>query len=237
MRATAKTAVVLGLLVSMAASGSANENYQVVDNDIVVLGHALTTAEQLPDLSCEECAGAHNVTVVRSPGADWVLVVSDVHLSNFDAWILDEHEGSPPIRIAEHRCGRHLSKSQWHGNNIVELTFDGMGLRCTLLTDARNPTEVLGIDGLLHFDADRDVYVRYEWNVSPGAREIEVGPVFGGNGPIERFPIALDNPNVPDSLGEIVSVEIDGSELTVVYDTQARGIVSDTFRPQILAVE
>jgi len=235
VKSISPTIVVFGLLGPLVALGSASDDYQLIDDRIVVLGHELTTAEELPDLSCEECGSAHNVSLIWSPDDRRALVVSDVQLANFDAWIFDRRDDAPPSRIAAQRAGRHLTKAAWHGNHKVELTFAGMGYAATILVDVSQPTDARELDNCLLFDAGRDVYVRYTWDANSKAREIEVGTVFAGSRSVERFPIALDNEYHSDSMGMIKTVEIHGDELTVTYDTDARGIVRDVFRPRVLA--
>lgn len=228
--------VLFGLLGPVRALSSISDDYQIIDDQVVVLGHTLAAAEELPDLSCEDCGSAHSVSLIWSPDDRRVLVVSDVHLANFDAWIIERGENTSPSRIAAHRAGRHLTRSVWHGDHKVELTFGGMGYTTTMLVDVSRPKDVKKIGNCLLFDAHRDVYVRYAWDANSNAREIEVGMVFAGNGHAERFPIALDNEYHSDSLGMIKTVEIHGDELTVTYDTKAHGIVRDVFRPSAMAI-
>lgn len=228
------TVAVFGLFI--ASFGSANDEYQVIDGQLFVIGLTLETAESLPDLSCEECGSAHIVSMIPSPDERRVLVVSDVHLANFDAWIIERAENRPPLRIAAQRAGRHLTRSAWHGNGIVELTFAGTGYSTTLLYDVSRADAPREIRDCLLVDIDRDIYVRYAWDANSNSRVIEVGSVFDESGPVERFSIALDNRFHSDSLGMLKAVEAYGEKLFVTYETEARGVVQDVFRPSALAI-
>ena len=230
--------IVLGLFGTVFPANSQDIEYKVVDGKIVVFGHTLVPREMLPENEvCEECESIHSVGFVRSPDERRVLIISDVHLANFDAWVFDTQSNAAPIRVADKRRGRHHSQSEWHANDRIELFFGGMGYSRSLFIDVAKPADARVIDDPLLYDTDRDVYVRYVYDSDTGTDQIEIGGVFSADRTVERFPIALDNEYQSDSRFMIESAEIDGKDLIVTYNTTAKGEVRDVFNPSVLLEE
>jgi len=227
--------ILLGLCGAASSAVPDDFRYEIVDGAIVVFGHALVPGDPLPKAGeCDDCGPFHSVNLVRSPDGRWILIISDVHLANFDAWIFDTQSKAAPKRITDKRRGRHFTGAEWHSYYRLELSFGGMGYSTSLLFDAASSNGVKEINGLLLYDAERDVYVRYLHDFETSADKIEVGPAFSANDGIDRFPIALDNEYLSESRFMIESVEIDGTSLVVTYDTTARGKVREVFYPRVL---
>lgn len=238
MKFTPMLVIWLGLLGTAFPADSDDIEYMIVDGTIVVFGHTLVPRETLPEIEvCEECVSMHSVGFVRSPDERRILIISDVHLANFDAWVFDTQSNAAPTRVADKRRGRHLSRSEWHANDRIELFFGGMGYSRSLFIDVAKPADARVIDDPLLYDADRDVYVRYVYDSSTGTDQIEIGSVFSADRGAERFPIALDNEYQSESRFMIESADIDGTNLVVTYDTTARGEVRDVFNPSVLMEE
>ena len=235
MRTTAVFMILLGLCGAASPAVPDDFRYEIVDGAIVVFGHTLVPGDPLPEAGeCDDCGPFHSVNFVRSPNERWILITSDVHLANFDAWIFDTQSKAAPNHIADKRRGRHFTGTEWHSDYRLELSFGGMGYSTSLFFDAANPNGAKKIDDLLLYDAERDVYVRYLHDFETWKHQIEVGPVFFVDGEIERFPIALDNEFLSESRLMIESVEIDGTSLVVTYDTTARGKVREVFYSRVL---
>ena len=235
MRMIAVLLTLLGFFAATNAGAADDIEYRLVDGAIVVFGHTLTPAEPLPDnIKCEECGAFHSVSLVQSPDKRWVLIISDVRLQNFDAWVFDTQSKSAPRRITDTRRGRHFTGVEWHSDDRLELSFGGMGYTTSLLFDAARAGGPKVIDNLLLYDGNRDVYVRYLYDSETSTDRVEVGRVFSVDEAIERFDIALDNKYVSNSRFMIQSVQIDGANLLVTYDTTARGKVRDVFEPRAL---
>ncbi len=238
MKFTPMLVIWLGFLGAAFPADSDDIEYMIVDGTIVVFGHTLVPRETLPEIEvCEECESIHSVGFVRSPDERRVLIISDVHLANFDAWVFDTQSNTAPTRVADKRRGRHLSRSEWHANDKIELFFGGMGYSTSLFIDIARPNDAREIDDPLLYDADLDVYVRYVYDFDTGTDQIEVGTAFSTDRTVERFPIALDNEYLSESRFMIESADIDGTNLVVTYDTTARGKVRDVFNPGVLAEE
>ena len=238
MKRITQLIISLTLFASTFAAGSDITEYEVVDGHIVVFGHTLVPREPLPDFrGCEECESAHSVEILQSPDMRHVLIISDVHLANFDWWVFDTQSQVSPVRIADTRRGRHHLRSEWHGNERIELFFGGMGYTVSLFVDVSNPEGATEVGDPLLYNADRDIYVRYVYNGDTGTNHVEIGAVFSGDGAIERFPITLDNEYLSDARFMIESAKIDGAELTVTYRTTSRGQVRDVFTPRILTIK
>ncbi len=228
--------ILLGLCGAASSAVPDDFRYEIVDGAIVVFGHTLVPGDPLPKAGeCDDCGPFHSVNFVRSPAERWVLIISDVHLANFDAWIFDTKSKAAPKRITDKRRGRHFTGAEWHSDYRLELSFGGMGYSTSLLFDAESSNGAKVIGDLLLYDAERDVYVRYLHDSETWTKIIEVGPVFSDVGAIDRFPIALDNEYLSESRFMIKSVQIDDTSLVVTYDTTARGKVRDVFFPQVLA--
>jgi hypothetical protein len=234
-----RISVVLATLLSLCGAANADVpddfGYEILDGAIVVFGHSLVPAEPLPVVEkCDDCGPFHSVNFVPSPDKRWVLITSDVHLANFDAWIFDTRSKNKPLRVADKRRGRHFAGAEWHSNQRLELTFGGMGYSVSLLFDAVSSVDAKIIGDLLLYDAERDVYVRYVRNFEVGTDQVEVGQAFTVDGAIDRFTIALDNEFLSKSRFMIESVEIDAANLFVTYETTAKGKVREVFKPQAL---
>ncbi len=228
----------LGILGTAFGAESDGVEYEIVGGKLVVFGHELVPHQALPDFgSCEECQSFHSVDLVRSPDIRRVLIISDVHLANFDAWVFDTQSDSVPVRIAKERRGRHLTRSEWHSNIRIELSFAGMGYSTSIFIDVSRPDDSKIINDPLLYDAERDCSVRYVHDADTGTDLIEIGTVFAGDSAVERFPVALDNEFLSDSLYMFEKVEIDGPNLIVTYKTSERGMVRDVFQPKLLLEE
>ncbi|MDJ0911519.1 MAG: hypothetical protein QNI99_20205 [Woeseiaceae bacterium] len=209
--------------------------YEIVDGKLEVFGYELTPLEPLPDFeSCEECDYAELVDLVPSPDQRYVLIVVDVRFTSFDAWLFDRQSGSAPTRIASGRRGRHLIRSEWHGDRRIEMTFAGMGYAASIFVDSESPGDAREVKDLLHYDADRDCFVGYRYDWDSSTHLIEVGTVFADHSVVETFPIALDNEYLSDSIRMFESVEIGGTDLIVTYQTTQSGLVRDVFQPALL---
>jgi hypothetical protein len=235
MRTAAVLMALLGLSWAASAAEQGDVQYDIVGGEIIVFGHTLTPAEPLPEtLKCDDCDATHSVGFVRSPDERWILIISEVHLANFNAWLFDTRSKGAPHRIADKRRGRHFTGVEWHSGERFELAFGGMGYSTSLLFDATRPGDARKFTDLLLYDVERDVYVRYLHDFDKGTDNVEIGNVFSADGIAERFPIMLDNEYLSESRFMIESVEIDGTSLVVTYDTRARGKVREVFDPRVL---
>jgi len=227
--------IALGLLEPALAADAGDIEYEIVDGKIVVFGHTLVPRKTLPDFAgCKECESTLYMRFVFSPDNRRILIVSDILRENFDAWVFDTQSGAVPVRIADERRGTHAGRPVWHSDNVIELPFAGMGYSTSIFIEVSNPSDAREIDGPLLYDADRDVYVNYEYNFDKKEHQVEVGTLFTDHREVERFPIALDIEYRSDSRHMIESVEIDGPNLIVTYNTTASGMVRDVFKPKVL---
>lgn len=92
--------ILLGLCGAASSAVPDDFRYEIVDGAIVVFGHTLIPGDPLPKAGeCDDCGPFHWVNLVRSPAERWVLIISDVHLANFDAWIFDTKSKAAPSRF------------------------------------------------------------------------------------------------------------------------------------------
>ncbi len=128
MRTTAVIMILLGLCGAASSAVPDDFRFEIVDGAIVVFGHALVPGDPLPKAGeCDDCGPFHSVNLVRSPEGRWILIISDAHLANFDAWIFDTQSKAAPKRITDKRRGRHFTGAEWHSYYRLELSFGGMG--------------------------------------------------------------------------------------------------------------
>jgi hypothetical protein len=220
----------------LAAAATPAPEYEVVDGAIVVFGHRLVPTEPLPEAGeCGDCGPIHSVGFRHSPDGRWILIVSDVPLTSNDVWLYDTLTEAMPLHVVDRRRGQHLLGAEWHSGRVFEVSWGGMGYTASLMLDAENPGDPRKLNGLLLYDAGRDVYVRYLYDDATSADSIEIGSVLSAAGEPERFPISLDNVYLSDSQFMIEVVEIDGTSLIVTYNTAAQGPVREEFSPRLLS--
>lgn len=235
-RSTPALAACLALVV-MTAPGAqaetkiAKPRYEVVEGAVLVFGHRLETENPLPDIG--NCEGCGSIGFHRSPDGRWILIESDIRFTANDIWLYDMRTGAEPKHVVDKRHGRHLD-TIWHSNRVFEVRWDGMGYSKSLLFDVGNPKEGKALDNLQMYDAERDVYVRYRRDPDMPAHEIEIGSAFSPAVEAERFGVALDVEYLSDAVGQFESVEIEGKDVVVIYNTTERGLVTDSLSPKIL---
>ena len=215
-----------------AATKTAKPDYEVVDGAVLVFGHRLETENPLPKIGdCEACGaiGFH-----RSPDGRWILIESDIRFTANDIWLYDTRTGAMPKHVVDKRHGRHL-ETHWLSSRVFEARWSGMGYSRSLLFDVANPGKGKPLSDLLLYDAERDVYARYRYDAETSAHEVEIGSVFSPGGEAERFGVALDVEYLSDAIFQFESIEIDGLDVVVTYDTKARGQVEDRFSPRVLS--
>lgn len=79
-----------------------------------------------------------------------------------------------------------------------------------------------------------NVYARYLHDFNKGTDNVEVGHALSCDGAFERYPIARDNANLSESYFMIESVEMNGVNQIVTYDTRTRGRVREAFKPKAI---
>ena len=216
------------ILVSLFVLDAGASEVEVKDGVIFVLGFELVPNEPLPDFSsCEECSSAHSVTVINSPNGSKSLVISDVHLDAFDAWVLIDSE---LLRVAGTRPGRHLLEAKWPDENIVELKFGGMGYTVTRLF---NLTKSVGKDfsNLLLYSPESDLGIRLVHETDPSSAVILAETVFAEPVQSQSFPVDLDYEFLSDALTNIGSVSLVDDQLEVTYQKKGGKTVTEHLGP------
>lgn len=212
---------------------TAKIEYEVVDGAVLVFGHRLETRNRLPKIGdCEDCTaiGFH-----YSPDGRWILIESDVRFTDNDIWLYDTRTGAMPNHVVDKRHGKHL-ETNWLSDRIFEVRWIGMGYSRSLLFDAENSGSGKALADLMLYDAERDVYVRYQYDKSRSSDMIEIGSVFSAANKAERFPIALDYKYYAEWMFQVESVAIEGSRVVVTHLIKGDKVtVRSEFSPQVLS--
>lgn len=206
--------------------------YEVVDGAILVFGYRLETENPLPEIG--DCEGCEAIGFQRSPDGRWILIESDVRLTANDIWLYDTSTGAEPKHVVDKRYGTHLLDTKWYSSRIFEVRWAGQGYGKSLLIDAENPGDGELLADLLLYNAERDIYARFDYELDTDVSMVEIGSAFSRAAGTERIPIPLDLGSRWDWASRIDKVEIDGAHLIVTYDAEARGKVTDRFPARML---
>lgn len=207
----------IGIIVAallLAASGAtaqdaAPPDYRIVDGQLEVFGHRLDPVHPIPrePLPVEYWS----LGLYPSPDNRWVVIRTG-YGAEAEIWLYDSRTNEAPLRL-EYRAGRGYT-IRWYGSEVFDVLTGGMGYRRSDLRRTDDPTRKNQIDDMLHYEATRDVYVRY---VEEGGRMgVVVGRAFAEPPPpLEFFPLYLHTLRPLDRRVAIDDVEISGRRLVV----------------------
>ena len=190
--------ILLLLLLAWAASAQAEEievPYKIVDGKLHVFGHVLQAKEPIPKTSTEE--KSYSVIFDRSPSGRWILsgIATPFYYDNTVLWLYDSKRKDAPRRLTGKRLAKHLGKINWHSNTILSITWAGF-LDDFLFTEFHSTDDAgfrLILSDMLHYDAERDVYVRIASGMENPAT-IEVGCVACKGVSPESYKLLLRRP-------------------------------------------